>query len=99
MIRIGIVEDDPASAQLLVGYLRRYQDEHAEEFDVRVFSDGAQVVKHYRPDFDILLLDVQMAELDGFATAERIRAVDRDVVIVFITNMASTRSAATRSTR
>lgn len=88
MIRIGIVEDDPASAQLLVSYLRRYQDEHAEEFDVRVFSDGAQVVKHYRPDFDILLLDVQMAELDGFATAERIRAVDRDVVIVFITNMA-----------
>lgn len=88
MIRIGIVEDDPASAQLLVGYLQRYQTEHGDEFDVQVFADGAHVVRHYRPDFDILLLDVQMAELDGFATAERIRAVDRDVVIVFITNMA-----------
>ncbi|MEV7971761.1 LytTR family DNA-binding domain-containing protein [Cellulomonas sp. NPDC089187] len=88
MIRIGIVEDDPASAQLLVDYLERYRTEHDESFDVRVFADGSQIVRGYRPDFDILLLDVEMPGLDGFATAERIRAVDRDVVIVFITNMA-----------
>lgn len=87
MIRIGIVEDDGASSALLVSYLRRYEQEHGETFAVRTFSDGARVVAGYRPDFDILLLDVEMPELDGFSAAERIRQVDRDVVIVFITNM------------
>lgn len=87
MIRIGIVEDDAASAALLLDHLRRYERDHGEQFDVTRFADGAQVVAGYRPVFDILLLDVEMPELDGFSAAEKIRQVDRDVVIVFITNM------------
>jgi DNA-binding LytR/AlgR family response regulator len=86
VIRIGIVEDDPASAALLEDHLRRYEREHAEALAVTRFADGADVVSGYRPVFDILLLDVEMPSLDGFSTAERIRQVDRDVVIVFITN-------------
>lgn len=87
MIRIGIVEDDPASAALLVDYLRRYESEHGEQFAVRRFADGAEVVAAYRPDFDILLLDVEMPGLDGFSAAEQIRQVDPEVVLIFITNM------------
>jgi len=88
VIRVGIVEDDAASAHLLVDYLHRYENEHGESFTVSTFTDGAQLVSKYRPDYDILLLDVLMPELDGFEAAERIRLVDSDVVIVFITNMA-----------
>ncbi len=88
MIRVGIVEDDASSARLILEYLQRYERESGESFAVSVFADGAEIVARYRPDYDILLLDVQMPELDGFGAAERIRLVDRDVVIVFITNMA-----------
>lgn len=87
MIRIGIAEDDPASAALLVDYLRRYEREHDEQFAVTTFPDGEDVVAGYRPDFDILLLDIEMPRLDGFSAAERIRLVDPTVVIIFITNM------------
>lgn len=87
MIRIGIVEDDAASAALLVDYLKRYEREHDEQFTVRHFTDGAEVVAGYRPDFDILLLDVEMPGLDGFSAAKQIRQVDPEVVLVFITNM------------
>lgn len=87
MIRIGIVEDDPASAALLADHLRRYEREHDDQFQVTTFADGADVVGAYRPDFDILLLDIEMPRLDGFSTAQQIRLVDPDVVIIFITNM------------
>lgn len=87
MIRIGIAEDDPASAALLVSYLHRYEQEHDEQFQVKAFADGADVVVGYRPDFDILLLDIEMPRLDGFSAAEQIRLVDPDVIIIFITNM------------
>ncbi|WP_201292689.1 LytR/AlgR family response regulator transcription factor [Cellulomonas citrea] len=87
MIRIGIAEDDPASAALLVEYLRRYERGQDEQFQVTTFSDGADVVAGYRPDFDILLLDIEMPRLDGFSAAERIRLLDPDVIIIFITNM------------
>lgn len=84
-IRIGVVEDDPASCQLVLDYLNRYQNENNEQFTVSVFDDGARIVEKYTPSYDILLLDIEMKEMDGMAAARRIRERDEKVVIVFIT--------------
>ena len=84
-IRIGVVEDDPASCQLVLDYLNRYQQENDEQFTVSVFDDGARIVEKYTPVYDILLLDIEMSEMDGMAAARRIRERDDKVVIVFIT--------------
>lgn len=48
-IRIGVVEDDPASCQLVLDYLNRYQQENDEQFTVSVFDDGARIVEKYTP--------------------------------------------------
>ena len=84
-IRIGVVEDDPASCQLVLDYLNRYQQENGEQFTVSVFDDGARIVEEYAPVYDILLLDIEMKEMDGMAAARRIRERDDNVVIIFIT--------------
>lgn len=84
-IRIGVVEDDPASCQLVLDYLNRYQQENGEQFTVSVFDDGARIVEKYAPVYDILLLDIEMKEMDGMAAARRIRERDDNVVIIFIT--------------
>lgn len=68
-IRIGVVEDDPASCQLVLDYLNRYQQENGEQFTVSVFDDGARIVEEYAPVYDILLLDIEMKEMDGMAAA------------------------------
>ena len=52
-IRIGVVEDDPASCQLVLDYLNRYQQENDEQFTVSVFDDGARIVEKYTPVYDI----------------------------------------------
>lgn len=84
-IRIGVVEDDPASCQLVLDYLNRYQKENGEQFTVSVFDDGARIVEKYSPVYDILLLDIEMKEMDGMEAARRIRERDDKVVIIFIT--------------
>ena len=48
-IRIGVVEDDPASCQLVLDYLNRYQQENDEQFTVSVFDDGARIVENIPP--------------------------------------------------
>jgi len=88
VIRIGIVEDEPRSTQLLLDHLHRYEAEHGQVFDIRTFADGRGIASPYLPEFDIVFLDVEMEHLDGFSTAQRIREVDTEVVLVFITNMA-----------
>lgn len=86
MIRIAVVEDDDRSRALLSEHLHRYETEHELEFEVSAFADGRDILAKYRPIYDIILLDIQMTHVDGMTTAKRIREVDPDVVLVFITS-------------
>lgn len=88
MVRIAIVEDDRASAQQIEQHIRRYETESGRSFQISRFTDGLELAENYRPVFDIIFLDIQMPGLDGMAAAERVRSVDADVILVFITNMA-----------
>ncbi len=88
MIRIAIVEDDPAVRDQLVGYVHRYERQYGKMFELTTFADGDEIVSDYRAVYDIILLDVQMRRMDGMAAAEAIRKVDQDVILIFITNMA-----------
>ena len=79
--RVRIVRCESAAKTLVV----------PEKIDgklVTEFSDGVEILDAYRPVYDIVLLDVEMKHLDGMETARRIRALDADVVLIFITNMA-----------
>lgn len=88
MIKIAIVEDEAMYAKQLEEFLRQYEKENGEAFDITIYSDGDQIVNKYRSQYDIILMDVEMKFMDGMSAAEEIRKVDTEVVIIFITNMA-----------
>lgn len=87
MIRIAVLEDEAPVREELAGYLRRYTRQHGAEFEVSLFADEDEILENYRPNWDIILLDVEMPRLDGMTTAERIRKLDSEVILIFITNM------------
>lgn len=87
MIKIAIVEDDRMYAEQLEGYLRQYEAEYTESFDITAFTDGDAIVSSYHSQFDIILMDIEMRFMNGMSAAEEIRRVDKEVVIIFITNM------------
>lgn len=87
MIHIAIVEDEDESAKRLEEFLLRYQKERGCEMKARRFTDGEEIVRNYRPDYDMIFMDIQLKELDGMTTAELIRSQDPEVIIIFITNM------------
>ena len=87
MLRIAIVEDDPAHANKLCLFLERYQQEQGIELDFTVLPDGMAIVQDYRNEWDIIFLDIEMPYLDGMSAAREIRAKDAAVVLIFITNM------------
>ena len=88
MIKIAIVEDEAAVRDQLTDYVRRHTRQYGTEFEVTCFTDGDEILENYRPAFDIIFLDVEMKRLNGMETAQRIRELDDDVLLIFITNMA-----------
>ena len=87
MIRIAIVEDDRHDREALKKCLNRYEKENQMKFSVTEFQDGEDIVTDYTASYDLIILDIEMAFLNGMKAAEKIRELDTNVIIIFITNM------------
>lgn len=88
MIRIAIVEDDELYQKQLISYIRDYEKEKDEKFQISQFADGYHIVEKYSANWDIILLDIQMEFMNGMEAAKKIRRLDETVILIFITNMA-----------
>jgi CheY-like chemotaxis protein len=80
--RVLVAEDDDSLAKLLGTVLR-----HDGCVVTRVDNGAAALRAAQRGDFDLILLDVQMPELDGYQTCRAMRAESKlkDVPIVMLT--------------
>ncbi|MCZ0703549.1 DNA-binding LytR/AlgR family response regulator [Natronobacillus azotifigens] len=88
MIRVAIVEDEKHYQEELSNFLKAFEQDKGESFDIAIFSDGDDFIRNYNAQFDIIFMDVQMPLMDGMSAAEEIRKIDSEVVIIFITSMA-----------
>jgi PAS domain S-box-containing protein len=73
--RILLVEDNPVNARVATLMLRKL------ECPVTVASSGAEAIellRHSRDDFDLVLMDVQMPDVDGIEATRTIRADEAD---------------------
>lgn len=87
-MRVLIAEDEPDFARQMEQHLRRFAEENQLPLTMQTYGNGAELVEQYRPDWDILLLDVDMPGLDGISAARCIRGTDAEVIIIFVTNLA-----------
>ena len=88
MIRIAIVEDDKNSSDLLVNYLEKYSNDKNIRFDVKTFFTRNQILNNYNNNFDVIFMDIELPDGNGLETIRKIREVDKNVIVVFVTNMA-----------
>ena len=86
-MRIAVVEDDKATREKTVEYIRRFQRENSLEISIEEFADGKELIEGYTRRYDLIFLDIEMRELNGMTAAEKIRRVDENVLLVFLTNM------------
>jgi DNA-binding response OmpR family regulator len=79
-LRILLAEDDQNLGSLLKEYLQ------AKAYEVDLLPDGEKAFKSFQKSFyDLCILDVMMPIKDGFSVATDIRAINRDIPIIFLT--------------
>lgn len=79
-IKILLAEDDENLSFMLEQYLIQ------KGYDVTVKANGEEAFDIFcKKKFDLLILDVMMPKLDGFALARKIRQINTDIPIIFLT--------------
>lgn len=78
--KIILVEDDTSLGFLLVDFLE------SNGFDVKLYRDGESGINGFKAgSFDFCILDVMLPGIDGFSIAQRIRAENQTIPIIFLT--------------
>ena len=88
VIRIAIVEDEELYLDKLKMFIEQFRKEKGVSIITSEFRDGEDITENYQPEYDIILMDIQMSYMDGMTAAKKIREWDSAVIIIFITNMA-----------
>lgn len=85
-LKIAICDDDRIQASIIEKLIEKIAVTKFINVDISVFYDGMTLKDYYKchNSFDIVYLDIEMTRMDGIKTAQHIRAINSDVIIIFI---------------
>ena len=85
-MNIALVDDRREDLERLRDTLNRYAALNGLKLQLSCFSSGEDLMADFRAhQYTMIFLDVFMEALSGIETAERIRSMDGDVCLVFVT--------------
>ena len=87
MFKVLIVEDTPAEADVLRGFLARYAAEKRLELNVETLGSALEFIEARRAA-DLVLMDIDMPGINGMEAAQIMRGYDAQTPLIFVTNLA-----------
>ena len=88
MYKIAIIEDNKEELSNLLKQIEKYQEEKNVIFDVKTFENAYYFIHDYKNDFHIVFMDIDLPGVNGMDTAKKLRELDHNVSLVFVTNLA-----------
>lgn len=90
MIKIAVCDDDSPFAQELAQNISTLFAQQTQQTQISVFTSGQtliQTIHLQKQFFDVIFLDVEMPQINGFQVAEKLRELDPAFILIFTTHM------------
>lgn len=90
LYKIAICDDLAADRTYLSALSQKWGKNNQYLIQISEFTSAENFFFHYedKKDYDILLLDIEMGDMDGVTMARKLRQEDHNIQIVFITGYA-----------
>lgn len=88
--KIAVCDDSSADRQYVINLVENWAKRAEIGLSISAFGSAEEFLFYYaeNKDYDILLLDIEMGEMDGVALAKELRRDNETIQIVFITGYA-----------
>ncbi len=88
MIKIAVVEDEIEMTNQLLKYVKQFFDENDLDYSITTFDNAIKLLDNYDFSFDLIFMDINMPLLDGMSASKKLREIDSEVTLIFITSLA-----------
>lgn len=87
-MRVAVVDDfEPDRRKIAENILRFCEERQVLEPRLFCYASGEEFLGALQPEFfDLILMDCCMSGMDGLETAKRLRRVDEEAILIFITS-------------
>ena len=87
LYKIAICDDNSVDVQYISGLVSKWAAQQQKQIRIDTFPSAEAFLFHYaeQKDYDILLVDIEMGEMDGVSMTKAVRKDNQSVQIVFIT--------------
>jgi len=85
--KIAVCDDNQTDSNYVTNMVQEWAKQHGHLAQTKCFLSAESFLFQYaqEKDYDILLLDIEMGEMDGVALAKKVRQDNEKVQIMFIT--------------
>lgn len=86
MLKIAICDDNLPITSEIESLLLDIQKEQNLQMDLDIYFDGTPLYNHISAgnNYDLIYLDIEMAELDGIKTAQLIRSLNLPTLLIYV---------------
>ena len=88
MINIAICDDDIVATGKLDCMLQNIAKKYFVDLEIEVYWDGEGLIKSVESKvyYDMIFLDIEMKNENGISVARKIRKMDNNVLIIYVTS-------------
>lgn len=86
-VKFAICDDSVVDSNYVKELVTQWANDKKYQVNIDIFSSAEAFIFHYveNKEYDVLLLDIEMGNMDGVTLARQIRKSNKSVQIVFIT--------------